>query len=49
MTTDRPYRKAMSAQEALDELRRTEGPQLDREIVEKFIQHRAAKNADHAA
>ena len=37
MTTDRPYRKAMSVQEALDELRRNKGPQLDREIVEMFL------------
>ncbi len=37
MTTDRPYRKAMSAQEALDVLRENKGTQLDREIVEKFI------------
>jgi HD-GYP domain-containing protein (c-di-GMP phosphodiesterase class II) len=49
MTTDRPYRRAMSTQEALNELRRTEGPQLDREIVEKFIQSFAMKNEDHAA
>jgi HD-GYP domain-containing protein (c-di-GMP phosphodiesterase class II) len=39
MTTDRPYRKAMSVKDALDELRRNEGPQLDREIVEIFIHH----------
>jgi HD-GYP domain-containing protein (c-di-GMP phosphodiesterase class II) len=39
MTTDRPYRKAMSVQKALDELRENEGTQLGREIVEKFIQY----------
>ena len=39
MTTDRPYRKAMSVQEALDELRENAGTQLGREIVEKFIQY----------
>jgi HD-GYP domain-containing protein (c-di-GMP phosphodiesterase class II) len=49
MTTDRPYRKAMSEQEAVDELRRNEGPQLDRDIVEKLIQYCSAKNERHAA
>jgi putative nucleotidyltransferase with HDIG domain len=39
MTTDRPYRKAMSAQEALAALRENQGPQFDREIVEKFMQY----------
>jgi HD-GYP domain-containing protein (c-di-GMP phosphodiesterase class II)/pSer/pThr/pTyr-binding forkhead associated (FHA) protein len=48
MTTDRPYQKAMSAQEALDTMRKSEGPQLDREIVEKFI-HYCAKTKEHRA
>jgi hypothetical protein len=39
MTTDRPYRKAMSVQEALNELRKNAGTQLGREIVERFIQY----------
>jgi putative nucleotidyltransferase with HDIG domain len=38
MTTDRPYQKAMSPEEALRKMKRNEGTQLDTEIVEKFIQ-----------
>jgi len=49
MTTDRPYRKAMSAQEALDVLRENTGTQLDREIVEKFIHYYEMRNEHHAA
>ena len=37
MTTDRPYRKAMSNEEAFEELRRHAGVQFDREIVHAFI------------
>jgi len=48
MTTDRPYRKAMSLQEALAELRRNKGPQLDREIVDLFITY-AATTKDRAS
>jgi HD-GYP domain-containing protein (c-di-GMP phosphodiesterase class II) len=37
MTTDRPYRKAMSNEEAFEELRRHAGVQFDRDIVHVFI------------
>ncbi|HAS73733.1 MAG TPA: diguanylate cyclase [Clostridiales bacterium UBA8960] len=37
MTTDRPYRKAMSKEEALDELSRCAGSQFDSNIVNVFI------------
>jgi len=36
MTTDRPYRKARSRTEALEELRRCSGVQFDRQVVEAF-------------
>jgi len=38
MTTDRPYRKAMDKKMAIDELERCSGTQLDKEVVEAFIQ-----------
>jgi putative nucleotidyltransferase with HDIG domain len=37
MTTDRPYRKALSQEQALDELRRHAGTQFDPGIVATFI------------
>lgn len=37
MTTDRPYRKALSPEEAIAELRRCSGTQLDGAVVETFI------------
>jgi len=37
MTTDRPYRKALSSREAFEELRRHAGIQFDRDIVHIFI------------
>jgi diguanylate cyclase (GGDEF)-like protein len=37
MTTDRPYRKALSGEEALAELRACSGTQFDPEIVETFV------------
>ncbi len=37
MTTDRPYRKALDVQEALDELRRGAGTHFDPTVVETFI------------
>jgi putative nucleotidyltransferase with HDIG domain len=36
MTSDRPYRRALVAQQALDELRRCAGTQFDGSIVEAF-------------
>jgi HD-GYP domain-containing protein (c-di-GMP phosphodiesterase class II) len=38
MTTDRPYRKATEKEVAIEELRRCSGTQLDKEVVEAFIQ-----------
>ena len=38
MTTDRPYRKATEKEAAIEELRRCSGTQLDKEVVEAFIQ-----------
>jgi diguanylate cyclase (GGDEF)-like protein len=37
MTSDRPYRKAMSRSEAVEELRRNAGAQFDPALVERFI------------
>lgn len=37
MTSDRPYRKAMSREEALEELNRCSGKQFDPQIVNAFI------------
>jgi len=37
MTTDRPYRKALSAETALEELKRNTGTQFDKEVVIAFI------------
>ena len=37
MTTDRPYRRAMSVDHALAELRRTAGAQFDPDVVEAFV------------
>jgi diguanylate cyclase (GGDEF)-like protein/putative nucleotidyltransferase with HDIG domain len=37
MTTTRPYRKALSVQQALDELRAAAGTQLDPELVAVFV------------
>lgn len=52
MTTDRAYRRAMSAADALAELRRCAGTQFDPDIVEAFAaalqrseQHQAAAAA----
>lgn len=38
MTSDRPYRKAMSAGDALEELIKNSGTQFDPDIVEVFVQ-----------
>jgi HD-GYP domain-containing protein (c-di-GMP phosphodiesterase class II) len=37
MTTDRPYRKAVSQEAAIEELKRCSGTQLDREVVGAFV------------
>jgi hypothetical protein len=37
MTTNRPYRKAITASEALAEIRRESGKQFDPEVVEAFL------------
>jgi HD-GYP domain-containing protein (c-di-GMP phosphodiesterase class II) len=37
MTSDRPYRKAMSRDEAIAELRRSAGAQFDPEVVDAVI------------
>jgi GAF domain-containing protein len=38
MVSERPYRGAMSREEALEELRRSSGSQFDPKVVEKFIE-----------
>ena len=38
MTTDRPYRKAIEKETAIEELKRCSGTQLDQRVVEAFIQ-----------
>jgi diguanylate cyclase (GGDEF)-like protein len=38
MTTDRPYRRAFSAEEALTELQRVAGKQLDPSLVKVFVE-----------
>ena len=37
MTSDRPYRKALSLKQAIEELRNNSGTQFDTEIVDVFI------------
>jgi len=37
MTSDRPYRKALSTEEAFEELRRCSGTQFDKALVDAFI------------
>ncbi len=39
MTSDRPYRKALSAEMAIEELRKHAGTQFDPSLVEIFLQH----------
>jgi len=38
MTSDRPYRKAATQEEAFAELRRCSGTQFDAELVERMIE-----------
>jgi HD-GYP domain-containing protein (c-di-GMP phosphodiesterase class II) len=37
MTTDRPYRRGLSKELAIKELRRCSGTQFDKEVVEAFV------------
>ncbi|MCK4248959.1 MAG: hypothetical protein KAX15_04190 [Candidatus Omnitrophica bacterium] len=37
MTSDRPYRKSLSMQEAKEELKKCSGTQFDPEVVDVFI------------
>jgi diguanylate cyclase (GGDEF)-like protein/PAS domain S-box-containing protein len=46
MTSDRPYRKAMSKQKAVQELRRCARTQFDPDLVERFIQVVTFQNGD---
>ncbi|MBU0633571.1 MAG: PAS domain S-box protein [Candidatus Omnitrophica bacterium] len=46
MTSDRPYRKAMGMEQAIEELRRNAGTQFDSDVVEAFIEI-IKKNAAH--
>ena len=48
MTSDRPYRKAMSVEEALNEILAGAGGQFDPELVGKFIEHFSAPNQEAA-
>jgi HD-GYP domain-containing protein (c-di-GMP phosphodiesterase class II) len=38
MTTDRPYRDALSLEEARQELQREKGRQFDPEVVDRFLE-----------
>lgn len=46
MTNDRPYRSAMSHDQAISELRRCAGTQFDPELVEMFIRIWGSKTAE---
>ncbi len=48
MTSDRPYRKAMSPAEAIAELERNSGSQFDPRVVEAFLQLLAGDGVRHA-
>ena len=49
MTTDRPYRKALSRDKAVMEIRRNAGGQFDPEVVEVFLSIVAEEPADTTA
>ena len=38
MTSDRPYRKALSKEVAIEELKKNSGTQFDPEIVDCFLE-----------
>ena len=42
MVNDRPYHRAMSKEEALSELKRCQGSQFDKNVVETFIRELAS-------
>jgi diguanylate cyclase (GGDEF)-like protein/putative nucleotidyltransferase with HDIG domain len=46
MTTDRPYRKAMSTVDAIEELERNSGSQFDPAVVEAFLRMLGRDGAD---
>jgi putative nucleotidyltransferase with HDIG domain len=48
MTTDRPYRKALSVSEAIGELKKNSGVQFDGEIVETFVGYFTGTDANAA-
>jgi HD-GYP domain-containing protein (c-di-GMP phosphodiesterase class II) len=47
MTNDRPYRKAMNYDEAIEELNRFAGTQFDPHLVDKFVAVLHAENGEH--
>ena len=40
MTSDRPYRKGLPAEVAIDEMNRVAGEQLDPEVVKIFLENK---------
>jgi diguanylate cyclase (GGDEF)-like protein/putative nucleotidyltransferase with HDIG domain len=48
MTTDRPYRKALTIDEALHEIALARGTQFDPEVVDAFLRAMNAPQADHS-
>src|SRR3712207_2827164 len=49
MTADRPYRRALPAEHAVEELRKGVGTQFDPHVVEAFLATLAQGVAQHAA
>jgi HD-GYP domain-containing protein (c-di-GMP phosphodiesterase class II) len=48
MTSDRPYKKAMTQKEAVDELKKCRGEQFDPQIVDIFIEKVLLKKNQYA-
>ena len=46
MILDRPYRKALSYEEAIAEIRENAGTQFDPDLVEPFLQHHRDRGGD---
>jgi HD-GYP domain-containing protein (c-di-GMP phosphodiesterase class II) len=44
MTSDRPYRKALSQEEAISVLEKNKGKQFDIRVVDAFIEHLREQN-----